>query len=163
MVDRYSSRSVLLSSYPCSDRTNENGLEREDMEFLDLFVANYEAEASVEDVDGEGGAATATATTMDKLTPHRDGSLLSLTILLSPPSEFEGGGTVPPSTPWPTTATSARITTTSSSYTATTTNTTTMITTTATMRIITIPYESYIREDAYVLPERGTVPYTAAN
>ena len=71
--------------------SNGNGLEREDMEFLDLFVANYKAEVSIEDAEGEGGAAT--ATTMDWLTPHRDGYLLSLTILLRPLSEFEGGGT----------------------------------------------------------------------
>jgi hypothetical protein len=32
--------------------------------------------------------------TMDRLAFHRDGSLLSFTVLLSPPNEFEGGGTI---------------------------------------------------------------------
>jgi hypothetical protein len=31
---------------------------------------------------------------MDRLAFHRDGSLLSFTVLLSPPNEFEGGGTI---------------------------------------------------------------------
>ena len=52
--------------------SNGNGLEREDMEFLDLFVTNYEAEASVEDAEGEGGAATATATTIAAHMTTRD-------------------------------------------------------------------------------------------
>jgi hypothetical protein len=54
----------------------------EDMTYLDLFCASYEAAG-----ESERG-------TMDRLECHRDGSLLSFTLLLSPPGEFEGGGTI---------------------------------------------------------------------
>jgi hypothetical protein len=54
----------------------------ERMLYLDLFCAHYQAA-----VDGS-------TTTMDRLEPHRDGSLLSFTILLNDPAEFQGGGTV---------------------------------------------------------------------
>lgn len=53
----------------------------QDMGYLDLFCAHYQAKDNV-------GQAT-----MDRLEPHRDGSLLSFTVLLTPPKEFEGGGT----------------------------------------------------------------------
>lgn len=60
------------------------GLELEDLTYLDFFCANYEAR--------EG--ADTNRNTMDRLEPHRDGSLLSYTVLLTPPSNFEGGGTI---------------------------------------------------------------------
>jgi hypothetical protein len=57
------------------------GVSYEDMSYLDFFCAHYQAQS-----DGN-------SQTMDRLEAHRDGSLLSFTILLSPPDEFEGGGT----------------------------------------------------------------------
>jgi hypothetical protein len=54
----------------------------EDMSFLDFFCASYEA-ADESEKD-----------TMDRLEFHRDGSLLSFSLLLSSPSDFEGGGTI---------------------------------------------------------------------
>jgi hypothetical protein len=54
----------------------------EDMSYLDLFCASYEAA----DESGRG--------TMDRLEFHRDETLLSFTLLLSPPGDFEGGGTI---------------------------------------------------------------------
>ena len=60
------------------------GLELEDLTYLDFFCANYEAKEGVD----------ANRNTMDRLEPHRDGSLLSYTVLLTPPSNFEGGGTI---------------------------------------------------------------------
>jgi hypothetical protein len=60
------------------------GLDMEDlMGFIDLFCVNYVAESG----PLSGGQ------TMDRLGAHRDGSILSFTVLLTPPSQFEGGGT----------------------------------------------------------------------
>jgi hypothetical protein len=56
-----------------------------DVEFLDLFCAHYVAKAA--------DATDPKTLVMDRLEPHRDGSVLSFTVLLSPPSDFEGGGT----------------------------------------------------------------------
>jgi hypothetical protein len=53
----------------------------EGLSFLDLFCAHYQAKDDEESLG------------MDRLEPHRDGSLLSFVILLNPPDEFEGGGT----------------------------------------------------------------------
>ena len=53
----------------------------ENMVYLDLFCAHYQA------------ATVGSTTTMDRLEAHRDGSLLSFTILLNDPTEFAGGGT----------------------------------------------------------------------
>ena len=61
------------------------GLELEDLTYLDFFCANYEA---------KGGNANEARSTMDRLENHRDGSLLSYTVLLTPPSNFSGGGTI---------------------------------------------------------------------
>jgi len=63
------------------------GIDRDDMSYLDFFCAHYQANKE----DGEGDSQT---TTMDRLEPHRDGSLLSFTITLSSPDDFEGGGTI---------------------------------------------------------------------
>lgn len=55
------------------------------LEYLDLFCVRYETKAAgIEDDAG----------TMDRLEPHRDGSLLSFNVLLSEPDvDFRGGGT----------------------------------------------------------------------
>lgn len=60
-------------------------VDAEDLSFLDLFCASYEVAGSDDDEDRN---------VMDQLDFHRDGSLLSFTILLSPPEDFEGGGTI---------------------------------------------------------------------
>ena len=58
--------------------------------FLDLFCSNYEAKKQKPIIDDEEKQPT----TMDSLVMHRDGSLLSFSIVLSDPSvDFEGGGT----------------------------------------------------------------------
>ena len=57
-------------------------VEHEDMTFLDFFCANYRARDQKDNTRS-----------MDRLEAHRDGSLLSFTVLLTPPTEFEGGGT----------------------------------------------------------------------
>lgn len=62
------------------------GVPCEDMTYLDLFCAHYQAK--------EGDDKQQSSNIMDRLEPHRDGSLLSFTVLLNPPSQFEGGGTV---------------------------------------------------------------------
>jgi hypothetical protein len=63
----------------------------EDMTYLDFFCAHYEAKT---DSDSDADAdAQQQQTTMDRLEAHRDGSLLSFTVTLTPPSEFQGGGT----------------------------------------------------------------------
>lgn len=65
--------------------------------FLDLFCSNYEASAAApppptDQSNNEG--VEQSPTTMDSLVMHRDGSLLSFTVLLSDPQmDFEGGGT----------------------------------------------------------------------
>mmetsp|Transcript_151 Transcript_151/g.211 ORF Transcript_151/g.211 Transcript_151/m.211 type:complete len:370 (+) Transcript_151:1-1110(+) len=51
--------------------------------FLDLFCVNYVATNDSLSSDS----------TMDRLEAHRDGSLISFSLLLSSPNEFEGGGT----------------------------------------------------------------------
>lgn len=65
-------------------------IDADDMSFLDLFCASYEASESF---DASNDIAE-DRNTMDHLDFHRDGSLLSFTILLSPRDEFEGGGTI---------------------------------------------------------------------
>jgi predicted 2-oxoglutarate/Fe(II)-dependent dioxygenase YbiX len=65
------------------------GVRYEDMSYLDFFCAHYEAKTDSDaDVDSQQQQ-----TTMDRLEAHRDGSLLSFTVTLTPPSEFQGGGT----------------------------------------------------------------------
>jgi len=64
------------------EQLSENfGVEPSDLSYIDFFVAQYQAAGS-----GSG-------TTMDRLEAHRDGSLLSFTITLTPPESFSGGGT----------------------------------------------------------------------
>lgn len=53
----------------------------DDMAYLDFFCAHYQAKSEEH------------SETMDRLEAHRDGSLLSFTLLLNSPEEFEGGGT----------------------------------------------------------------------
>jgi len=64
----------------------------EDMSYLDLFCASYEAKDDTDNMisDSEEDERS----TMDRLDYHRDGSLLSFTILLSHPEDFKGGGTI---------------------------------------------------------------------
>jgi hypothetical protein len=59
-------------------------LELEDLSYLDLFVANYQANPDDSDELSK---------VMDRLELHRDGSILAFSLLLNPPEEFEGGGT----------------------------------------------------------------------
>ena len=63
-------------------------VDADDMSFLDLFVASYEGKDDATDEEVEE------RNTMDQLDFHRDGSLLSFTVLLSPTEDFEGGGTI---------------------------------------------------------------------
>ena len=56
-------------------------VEKEDLSYIDFFCAHYQAQGERE------------TQTMDRLEAHRDGSLLSFTVLLNSPQEFEGGGT----------------------------------------------------------------------
>lgn len=60
------------------------GVQYEDMSYLDFFCANYKAHTDSDDSQQQ---------TMDGLEAHRDGSLLSFSVTLTPPSEFQGGGT----------------------------------------------------------------------
>jgi hypothetical protein len=57
------------------------GIDSDDMEYLDLFCVNYQAKESED------------SQVMDRLEAHRDGSLLSFSLLLNKPEQFEGGGT----------------------------------------------------------------------
>jgi hypothetical protein len=57
------------------------GVRIEDMTYLDFFCSHYEARTS-----SKPGS-------MDRLEAHRDGTLLSFTVVLTPPDQFEGGGT----------------------------------------------------------------------
>jgi hypothetical protein len=67
------------------------GVRYEDMTYLDFFCAHYEAKT---DADANADSDSQQQhTTMDRLEAHRDGSLLSFTVTLTPPSEFQGGGT----------------------------------------------------------------------
>jgi len=61
------------------------GIQQDFMSYLDFFCANYQARNEKNENEA--------ITTMDRLEPHRDGSLLSFTVLLNDPAEFEGGGT----------------------------------------------------------------------
>ena len=55
------------------------------LSFQDLFCVHYQAE----DDDS-----VSESMTMDRLAPHRDGSLLSFTMVLSDEHQYEGGGTI---------------------------------------------------------------------
>jgi hypothetical protein len=72
--------------------SNAFGVDVDDLSLLDLFCASYEGKES----DGESNKndSDEDRNTMDRLAFHRDGSLLSFTVLLSPPNEFKGGGTI---------------------------------------------------------------------
>jgi hypothetical protein len=66
-------------------------VEEEDLlGFIDFFCACYIAN---DHDDDNADTAEEQTETMDRLEAHRDGSILSFTVLLSPPEEFEGGGT----------------------------------------------------------------------
>lgn len=65
-----------------SELSQRYGVKHQDMEYLDFFCAHYQAKT--EDSSQE---------IMDRLEEHRDGSLLSFTVVLTPPEAFAGGGT----------------------------------------------------------------------
>jgi hypothetical protein len=78
----------------------------EDMSYLDLFVSHYQAKnCNDEDTASSFSSSTTISTTsatddnknnnkiIDRLELHRDGSLLSFSLLLNDPNHFEGGGT----------------------------------------------------------------------
>ena len=54
----------------------------QDLSYLDFFCAHYEAKDDI-----SNGI-------MDRLDPHRDGSLLSFTVVLSESDSYDGGGTI---------------------------------------------------------------------
>lgn len=60
------------------------GIPQEDLAYLDHFCSHYRAQTTSSNDDDA---------TKDRLEAHRDGSILSFTVLLSPPDEFAGGGT----------------------------------------------------------------------
>ena len=57
-------------------------IDKGDLWFMDLFCAHY-----------KGTEDGTTSSVMDRLDPHRDGSIISFTIVLSSPEDYEGGGT----------------------------------------------------------------------
>ncbi|CAJ1911859.1 unnamed protein product [Cylindrotheca closterium] len=59
-------------------------LKKGDLSFLDLFVAHYKAKGP----DGDDDSSV-----MDRLDLHRDGTLLSFSLLLNSENDFTGGGT----------------------------------------------------------------------
>jgi len=65
------------------------GISELDMFFLDFFCARYEVIKPVDSDRYEDRSAFS----MDRLPPHRDGSLISFTVALTPPSQYGGGGT----------------------------------------------------------------------
>ena len=72
------------------------GIEPDFMSYLDFFCAHYQAQANQENNNNNSRGhddQNRAITTMDRLEAHRDGSLLSFTILLNSPTDFEGGGT----------------------------------------------------------------------
>ena len=63
-------------------------VDAKDLWFMDLFCAHYSAKGNGSNTeDGDG------TSVMDRLDPHRDGSIISFTIVLSSPEDYEGGGT----------------------------------------------------------------------
>jgi hypothetical protein len=73
-------------------------VEQEDLTYLDFFCANYRAaepssSSSMTALEEEATTRVTTKRTLDRLEAHRDGSILSFSLLLTPPTQFEGGGT----------------------------------------------------------------------
>jgi hypothetical protein len=67
-----------------------------DLSFLDLFCAHYQAKKPISnatEMNINNDNDENYYYTMDRLKPHRDGSLLSFTIVLSTPQSYQGGGT----------------------------------------------------------------------
>ena len=74
--------------------SNAYGIDPSHVSYLDLFCSHYEAKKSTDNTNDEEQEEPERQT-MDRLILHRDGSLLSFTVLLSDPSvDFEGGGTI---------------------------------------------------------------------
>jgi hypothetical protein len=61
--------------------------------FIDLFCVNYVAKGNGIDSESTPLPLGESDETMDRLEAHRDGSILSFTVLLTPPDQFQGGGT----------------------------------------------------------------------
>ena len=66
----------------------------EDLSYLDFFCASYEGKEEESSSVEAGEEEEEGRKTIDRLEFHRDGSLLSFTVLLNPPAEFQGGGTI---------------------------------------------------------------------
>lgn len=75
-LDEYLTESCDFHTNVLGDLSHLYGIPTEHLEYLDFFCAHY----------------TQTGP-MDRLEAHRDGSLLSFTVTLSPPADFAGGGT----------------------------------------------------------------------
>ena len=94
---------ITASASPTSTSIEEEEEDVDDhiddtvLSFDDLFVAYYEAKNNDDDDDTNNSStnkgATNTNDIMDRLELHRDGPLLSFSLLLNPPEEFTGGGT----------------------------------------------------------------------
>ena len=96
---------ITASASPTSTSIEEEEEDVDDhiddtvLSFDDLFVAYYEAKNDDDDYDDDTNnsstnkGATNTHDIMDRLELHRDGPLLSFSLLLNPPEEFTGGGT----------------------------------------------------------------------
>lgn len=87
-VEDCESLHVYLNEIDFDDRmwnalSEKYGVAKENMSYMDFFCANYRAQ----------GKESPETSTLDRLQPHRDGSILSFTVLLTPPEGFEGGGT----------------------------------------------------------------------
>jgi len=68
------------------------GIDIHDLEYLDFFVAHYQAKKNQGD-DDDNDEDDDDSAIMDRLELHRDGSLLSFSLLLNDPTDFTGGGT----------------------------------------------------------------------
>lgn len=64
-----------------TDLSQLYNIDEDDMSYLDLFVAHYQAKDSED------------SSVMDRLELHRDGTVLSFSLLLNSPDDFTGGGT----------------------------------------------------------------------
>jgi hypothetical protein len=83
------------------------GIDVDDLSYLDLFIAHYQAKDTSHEVEKqENNKESSTGgdddddddddnstNIIDRLELHRDGSLLSFSLLLNDPDQFEGGGT----------------------------------------------------------------------
>lgn len=85
-IQDYLDTQIRLEERISNILSSEYTIQPNEWTYLDLFCAQYQAR----DISG---ASESAVTTMDRLELHRDGSLLSFSLLLNPPSGFTGGGT----------------------------------------------------------------------